>query len=176
MMKLTNKLIPILFLNAALIVSGCGKTTQQPGSVEKNNSGVDTGFVIFLDQLDDAIQEFVNGNAEAFKSHWAHTEAITLSGGFGGEIEQGWEDISRRLDFVSSVYTVGDFDTERAAYNAGESIAYLVQHETIRHRVEDSEELAERFYRTTMIFKKINGFWKIVHRQADLHTQMQAPG
>jgi hypothetical protein len=55
----------------------------------------------FLDRLDAVLQRFVNGDANAFKDVWSHTDDVTVAGGFGGESVQGWSVLSPRLSGVA---------------------------------------------------------------------------
>jgi len=50
-----------------------------------------------LARVDAAQLELQNGRAAAFKALWSHADDVTLSGGFGGTVEKGWEAISIEL-------------------------------------------------------------------------------
>jgi ketosteroid isomerase-like protein len=132
-------------------------------------------FTAFLDEVDAAQIELQNGRAERFKALWSRSDDITLSGGFGGTIEKGWQRISERLDWVASQYSNGRTQRERVAVNAGTDLAYVVQHEHIQFRVPGQDTDSTRDYRVTMIFRKESAGWKLVHRQADSQMQKRAP-
>ena len=153
-------LLPFLLLT----LFACTSTTAQ------HDAG---SFADFMDAFDEAIQVFVNGEPEPFMGLWAEQERTTLAGGLGGEIEFGWDAISERLVRVSGMY--GQFDqaryaAQRVAYGYGDRFGYLVQHEEIEIDDAESGTTATRFYRATMTFERIGETWRIVHRQADLHT------
>jgi len=143
--------------------------TVNPVSADENN------FKTFLDELDNAVYEFLNGDAEAFKSIWLHSEDITIAGGFGGRIEKGWDKIGERLDRVNAVYEKAEFSTERISYATSGEIGYLVQHEHIKFFSSGNTVESERNYRVTMIFKLEEGEWKLVHRHADPSMNWQPP-
>ena len=128
-------------------------------------------FEHFLDWLDEAIIQFVNGNDAAFKQAWSHAEDITVAGGFGGEAVQGWETISPRLSRVSASYTNTLYSTERIAMRSVGDFGYLVQNEYF-HRPGETEPYQQ--YRVTMLFRLESGEWKLFHRHADSQVVFQA--
>lgn len=134
-----------------------------------------TEFQFFLVKLDAAQVELQNGKAEAFKSIWSRADDITLSGGFGGSIEKGWTNISKRLDWVGQQFSNGTNTIERLVANANGNLGYVVQSEHIRFQVPGQEKETTRDYRVTMIFRRESAGWRIVHRQADSQTTKQAP-
>jgi ketosteroid isomerase-like protein len=128
-------------------------------------------FEQFLDRLDKSIFQFVNGDDAAFKQVWSHAEDITVAGGFGGEIAQGWETINPRLSQVSASYSNTLYSTQRISKQSAGNFGYLVQHEYF-HRNGETEPY--RQYRTTMLFRLESGEWKLFHRHADAQVVFQA--
>jgi ketosteroid isomerase-like protein len=139
------------------------------------NRAVVDDFPAMLERADAAQRELQNGHPEAFKALWSHADDITLSGGFGGTIEKGWEAISRRLDWVGTQFSNGTNTIDRVAAKAAGDLAYVVQVEHIRFRVPGSETETTRDYRVTMLFRREQGSWRIIHRQADSQMMKQAP-
>jgi ketosteroid isomerase-like protein len=131
-------------------------------------------FRAFLERLDAAQLELHNGRAEAFKSLWSHADDTTLSGGFGGSTEKGWDAISKRLDWVGQQFSNGTNTINRIVSNSDGDLAYVVQLEHIRFTVPESKTEATRHYRVTMIFRREKDGWRIVHRQADSLMANQA--
>ena len=132
-------------------------------------------FDMFLTNLDAAQLELQSGKAEAFKSIWSHADDITLSGGFGGTIEKGWEAISKRLDWVGQQFLNGTNKIERLVSVSKGDLGYVVQLEHIRFNVPGQTTESTKDYRVTMIFRREKGSWRIVHRQADSNMTKQAP-
>ncbi len=126
-----------------------------------------------LARMDAAQVELQNGRPAAFKALWSHADDVTLSGGFGGTIEKGWEQISRRLDWVGTQFSAGSNTIERLVANEGGDFAYVVQIEHIRFRVPGQAEESRRDYRVTMVFRREAEGWRIVHRQADSQMTKQ---
>ena len=62
-------------------------------------------FQAMLARVDAAQLELQNGRAAAFKGLWSRADDVTLSGGFGGKIERGWDAVGRRLDWVGTQFS-----------------------------------------------------------------------
>jgi ketosteroid isomerase-like protein len=127
-------------------------------------------FEAMLAKVDAAQLELQNGRAEPFKALWSRADDITLSGGLGGRIEQGWEQIGPRLDWVATQFSKATHTNNRVVTNVGGDLGYVVQTEQIDYHVPGRAEGSTREYRVTMIFRRESGGWRIVHRQADSQT------
>ena len=134
--------------------------TTQPASAPAD-------LTAFLTRLDAAQLELQNGRPAAFKALWSRADDVTLSGGFGGAIEKGWDAVSRRLDWVGTQFSNGTNRIERIVANASGDLAYVIQAEHLRFRVPGQATDSTRDYRVTMIFRREAGEWRMVHRQAD---------
>ncbi len=165
-MKTTNLITFSLLLIAGFVLSTNGQSAAK-------NTGEE--FRAFLVRVDAAQLELQNGKAEPFKAVWSRGEDVTLSGGFGGSVEKGWDAVSKRLDWVGSSFSKGTNKIERVVTNQHGDLGYVVQLEHIAFSVPDTGKPATRDYRVTMIFRKEKGGWKIVHRQADSNLTKQAP-
>lgn len=141
-------------------------------SAQKNSRNE---FATFLSTLDAAQLELQNGKAEAFKSLWSQSDDITLSGGFGGTIEKGWDAVSKRLDWVGKSFSKGRNSIERIVTTQAGKLGYAVQLEHISFVVPETGKTATRDYRVTMIFRREKNGWRIIHRQADSQMTKQAP-
>lgn len=93
--------------------------------------------------------------------------------GLGGTIERGWEQISRRLDWVGTQFSDGTNTIERLVTFENCDLAYVVQLEHLRFRVPGQPETSTRDYRVTMVFRRESDGWKLVHRQADSQMMKQ---
>lgn len=155
-----------IVLSVILVIACCGISLAQRADAE---------FDSFLARLDAAQLELQNGKPEAFKSMWAQTDDVTLSGGFGGTIEKGWAAISKRLDWVGANFAKGKNSIERLVKNHDRNLGYVVQLEHISFVAPETGKDAIRDYRVTMIFRREKAGWKLVHRQADSQFTKQAP-
>ncbi len=132
-------------------------------------------FQAMMAKVDTAQLELQNGRVEAFKALWSHADDVTLSGGFGGAIEKGWRNVSKRLDWVGGQFSKGTNTIERIVVNANSDLAYVVQIEHIRFHVPGQAKESARDYRVTMVFRRESEGWRIVHRHADSQMMKQAP-
>ena len=131
------------------------------------------GLTAFLATLDAAQLELQNGRPATFKALWSHRDDVTLSGGFGGPIEKGWDAVSRRLDWVGTQFSNGTNRIERIVSNEAGDLGYVVQAEHLRFRVPGQSSESTRDYRVTMIFRREDGQWRLIHRQADSQNVKQ---
>jgi ketosteroid isomerase-like protein len=114
-------------------------------------------FRAALAKVDAAQLELQNGRPTLFKALWSHANDVTLSGGFGGTIEKGWDQISRRLDWVAAQFSNGTNTIERIAANADGDLGYVVQLEHLRFHVPGQAQESTRDYRVTMLFRRESG-------------------
>jgi hypothetical protein len=148
--------------------------TVQAQAQAVGETKVSEEFQAMLTRVDAAQLELQNGKPAAFKALWSHDADITLSGGFGGTIEKGWDQISRRLDWVGTQFSKGSNTIERLVANESDGLGYVVQIEHIRFHVPGQAQESKRDYRVTMVFRHESAGWRIVHRQAD--SQMTKQG
>jgi ketosteroid isomerase-like protein len=154
-----------LFITICLLSDGRGNVARQ--------AGAGGGFKEMLTRVDAAQLELQNGKPDAFKALWSRADDVTLSGGFGGIIEKGWEQVSRRLEWAGSQFSNGSNTIDRlVAYESGD-LGYVVQLEHIRFHVPGQTQESRRDYRVTMVFRREAGVWRIVHRQADSQMTKQ---
>jgi ketosteroid isomerase-like protein len=166
-------LITLLVASGAMAQAPLANPSAGPPSTPFEQQVGPADFVAFLDQLDAVLQRFANGDADAFKDVWDHTDDVTVAGGFGGEIVQGWSVLSPRLSGVADTYSNTRFEAHRVATGATGDFGYVIQHEYFR-REEASEPY--RQYRVTMLFRKVAGEWKLFHRHADAQMDFRVPG
>ena len=100
-------------------------------------AGREAAFDQTLAQVEAAQVELVRGRPATFKALWSHRGDVTLTGGLGGAIEKGWDNVSRRLDWVSSHYADGSREHEEVVRFIGQDVAYVVQREIIGGRFVD---------------------------------------
>jgi ketosteroid isomerase-like protein len=149
--------------------------TASGAEIDKSKTGSSAEFEAMLEKVDAAQLELQNGKPAAFKALWSQADDITLSGGFGGTVEKGWDAISRRLDWVGAQFSGGTHTHERVVANTSGDLGYVVQLEHLRFKVPADGKEASRDYRVTMIFRREADGWRIIHRQADAQMTKQAP-
>jgi hypothetical protein len=102
-MALSHSLDRPLLL-AMFFIAGC--TTYA-------NTRNDSEFASFLARANAAQLEFQQGSPGRYKELWSHQPDVTLAGGFGGRFEQGWDSVSKRLDWASSQFRNGRNEVQR---------------------------------------------------------------
>ena len=152
-----SKPILLCLMLTALALDGTMQTPRS-GSLDE-----------FLSRVEAAQRELVQGRPEPFKALWSQSSDVTLTGGLGGAIEKGWEGVSARLSWVGSQYREGTRTHEQVARGEDRDIAYVVQRETIRFTAADGAAQVQEL-RSTMVFRRERGDWRIVHRHADAAT------
>lgn len=150
------RLLLISFIAALFLFAS--STFAQPGG---------EAFSKFLVRADAAQVKLQNGSSTEYKALWSNADDVTISGGFGGTIEKGWANVSKRLDWAATQFSNGTNKIERLVAIADGDIAYLVQLEHIAFKVPATGADATRDFRVTMVFRREKGKWKIVHRHAD---------
>lgn len=166
MLKFLNLARLTMIASLLVMFSGCA-TSQRT----KDNQD----FAPFLERVDSAQLEFQQGKPDNYKALWSHGSDVTLAGGFGGVIEQGWENVSKRLDWASSQFSNGRNEIRRLGFSSGENLGYLIQVEHLLFNAPGQTGTAERTYRVTMIFRREDAGWRIVHRHADSQTAKEPP-
>jgi ketosteroid isomerase-like protein len=117
-------------------------------------------------KIGDAINQFVNGDAEAFKACWLHESETSIFGG-RGDHEIGWEQVSARLDWAASGFTNGWTEQEVLVSAFGTDYGYTVSLERGEQTVAGRAEASLSVLRVTHIFRRGRDGWGIVHRHAD---------
>jgi ketosteroid isomerase-like protein len=131
-------------------------------------------FAEEVDRYHLAVPEITRGNPGPVKDLYSRLDDVTLANPFGG-IARGWAQVEARLDQASRYFHDGEmlgFDTI-TSYKALNT-AYLVETEHFRARVEGAAASEEFALRVTSIFRREEGFWKLVHRHADPAAQPQS--
>ena len=148
------------------------KAARDPGA---RSTRPGEAFKDMLARVDAAQLELQNGRPAAFKALWSRADDVTLSGGFGGTIEKGWERVGSRLDWAGAQFSKGSNTVERLVASESGDLGYVVQLEHIRFRAPGQAQDSKRDYRVTMVFRREQEGWRIIHRQADSQMTKQSP-
>ena len=146
--------------------------TEETSTVVGQN---DSEWAAFIKTLEAAEEKFACGQPEHFKALWSHTDDVTLIGGLGGIIERGWEKVAARLDWASSNYVDGTRSRQEVSGFVESGFAYLVQKEVIEACIGGRTERSTQELRVTMMFRRENDGWRIIHRHADSQTNAWPP-
>jgi ketosteroid isomerase-like protein len=114
-----------------------------------------------------ALNALVRGDPEPKKKMFSQAEDVTVANLIGPPI-RGWDQIAQTLDRVTSQMRDGEpHRFERISEYATPDLAYVVEIERTRARIGRSEEIAPFSLRSTTVWRREEGGWKIAHRHAD---------
>jgi ketosteroid isomerase-like protein len=123
----------------------------------------------FLEQMMPRIHEaetaLHNGDAGPRFEMWSHTDPVTV---FGAALNSvGWAEVGPMFEHIASRFSdCTSCEWEVVAADVGDDFAYLLAIERTTASVGGSEPTPYAL-RSTTIFRREQGEWKIVHRHAD---------
>jgi ketosteroid isomerase-like protein len=136
----------------------------------RQDTPADSSFKTFLSEWEKAQSRFINGDPTLWKQHASHRDDVTILGGFGGYGEKGWGAVGARYDWASSQYKSGGatVKVEYLSIVVSGDMAFTVGIERQEGaRVGDQQNPARRALRSTQVFRREDGAWKLLHRHAD---------
>ena len=120
-----------------------------------------------------ALDEIMKGSAEGYKRVYSRRDDVTLANPFGPPA-RGWDEVAPTLERAASHYRDGEATGfENVAKYTTAELAYIVEIERSKTKVEGREDVTPIFLRVTTIFRPEEGTWKVVHRHADPITTAQ---
>ncbi len=118
-------------------------------------------------QFQQAANEYHIGNPEPMLKIWSHRKDVSLAGPFGPALV-GLEQISENERRVASIIRDGEpIDFEIISKVLTPELAFIVEYERSRAKFGGSQDFVTLALRATIIFRKEDGVWKLVHRHAD---------
>jgi ketosteroid isomerase-like protein len=129
-------------------------------------------FRDFLVHRQEATAAFFNGDAGPWKAQAAHTDDITMFGGYGG-FEQGWTAVEDRYTWAAARNAEGSVRSDIIACHVTPDLAYTVAIERGAVRPPGGEQFAPKALRVTEIFRREGAGWKLIHRHADPLVSVQ---
>jgi len=122
-----------------------------------------------------ALDEFMKGNPESAKNLFSHRDDVTLANPFG-PVAHGWAQVAEAMERAASHYRDGEATGfENVAKYVTPELAYLVEIEQLKAKVDGRENIAPLALRVTSILRPEESTWKVVHRHADPITSSQPP-
>jgi ketosteroid isomerase-like protein len=115
----------------------------------------------------DAANQFATGSPDGVKALYSHADDVMLANPFGPAVH-GWAAVSEALDRASSAFRDGAVTAfERVAEYAGGDVASIHETERWQAKVAGGTDISPFTLRTTSIFRREEGTWKLVLRHAD---------
>jgi ketosteroid isomerase-like protein len=106
-----------------------------------------------------------SGDAGPRFAMWSHTDPVTVFGAAFSPI--GWAEVAPMFDGLAARFSdCSSCEWEVVAADVGNDFAYLLAIERTTASVAGSETMSFML-RSTTIFRREDGEWKIVHRHAD---------
>ena len=154
----------------ALLASMFGATTQA------EEVSIDPSLRAFLTQFEEGTSRFINGDPALWKRNASQRDDVTIMGAWGG-YEKGWKEVGPRYDSVAArlKQSGAKVKVEYLSSAASGDLAYTVAIERSAVQRIGQEAPVETALRVTHIFRKVQGAWKLVHRQADPLMEMVPP-
>lgn len=118
-----------------------------------------------------ALNAMVNGDAEALKAIWAHSEEVTTMHPVGGR-QIGWKEVWNTWEQVAQVSSDGHVVLKDQVIWAGETLAYETGVEQAEFKIAGTKTSGD--VRVTNVYRKEDGNWKIVHHHTDIVPEMVA--
>ena len=130
-------------------------------------------FEEVLEQYHLALDEIMKGSAEGYKRVYSRRDDVTLANPFGPPA-RGWDEVAKTLERAASQFRDGEATGfENVAKYITPDLAYIVEIERSKTKVEGREDVTPISLRVTTIFRPEEGTWKVVHRHADPITTAQ---
>jgi ketosteroid isomerase-like protein len=130
-------------------------------------------FEEVLERYHLALDEIMKGSAEGYKGVYSRRDDVTLANPFGPPA-RGWDEVAKTLERAASHYRDGEATGfENVAKYMTAELAYTVEMERCRAKVEGRDDITPIAVRVTTIFRSEEGEWKVVHRHADPITTPQ---
>lgn len=161
-----------IVLPFAILVLAIGGVFVQ-NAVAQNS---DSSFQDFLLRFEEGTSGFINGDNTLWKANVSHQEDVTIMGSWGA-YEKGQDEVSARYDWAAARFLESGAKVEveyLSSYVSGD-LAYTVAIERSEVLIVGQDKPAPLALRVTHVFRKENGEWKLVHRQADPLMEKTAP-
>jgi len=126
-----------------------------------------------LEQYHLALDEIMKGSPDGYKRAYSRRDDVTLANPFGPPA-RGWDEVAKTLERAASHYRDGEATGfENVAKYVSDELAYTVEIERCKAKVEGRDDVTPIAVRVTTIFRAEDGTWKVVHRHADPITSAQ---
>jgi uncharacterized protein (TIGR02246 family) len=123
-------------------------------------------FDEMVDETHRGLNEFVRGNADPMMALFSRRDDATLANPLGPP-RRGRKEIEKATQQAAAPFREGTVRYEEISRHVTPELAYLVEIERFQAKVGGSDELSSGALRVTMIFRREDDGWRIVHRHAD---------
>jgi len=128
---------------------------------------VSESLKLILERYHRALDAVVTGDSAPMKELLSMRDDVTLANPLGPPV-RGRSQVEKAMDHAISHFRDGEPTRfERVSEVIGIDLAYIVELERTRVKIDGSAELSPVALRVTTVFRLEDGAWKIVHRHAD---------
>jgi len=121
-----------------------------------------------------AARAYVNGDLPTYAGLARHGEDYTLMPPYGGEPRRGFDGSDEAAQWLARTFLGGDTDVEVFQTYASGDLAVLVAFERQQATVAPLPR-QDWSLRVTLVFRREDGAWRLVHRHADPLTRPIGP-
>jgi len=119
-----------------------------------------------IELMDEAAAAYMRGDIRHHLSLFDHPEDYTLMPPYGGETERGYAPTDEQIEETSRFFASGEARLDVAASYVSGNLAVLVAVER-QHGVVGGSEDQDWSLRVTLVFRRLDARWQLVHRHAD---------
>ncbi len=123
-------------------------------------------FEAAVAQTERALLSFVQGDPEPMKSMFSMSDDVVLANPLGPP-NRGRRAVEEGTERAAAFVREGTCVFEEISRYATDDLGYLFHIERAQFKVGDDDDLKRTSLRVTMIYRREQEGWKIVHRQAD---------
>jgi ketosteroid isomerase-like protein len=132
-------------------------------------------------EIMDAVHAYTRAAREAFKGNlnpmvdvWSHSNDVTLLDPSGGR-HVGWDAVRGFIEQLTSSAQSGECEARDVLIRGDKDMAYVVANEDMNLTMKSGQSM--RFtQRSTVIFRREGGSWKMIHHHDDVSSAMQGMG
>ena len=125
-----------------------------------------TDFAAVVEQTEQALVAFVQGDSSGMKSLFSRSDDVVLANPLGPPA-RGRSAVEEATDRAVASFRGGTCEFEVVARYATSDLGFVFHIERVEAKVGESDEPRRITLRVTMIYRREDDGWKIVHRQAD---------
>lgn len=126
-----------------------------------------------LEENHRALIEFLKGNPELVQNLYSRRDDVTLANPFGS-ISLGWKAVSNNLSLAASRFRDEESASfERLARYETADLACIVEIERYVAKFAGRETPQSLALRVTSVFRREEGRWRLIARQADPRVELQ---
>lgn len=130
------------------------------------NSSHSADFDAVVEETEQALAAFVRGDSSPMKALLSRSEDVVLANPLGPPV-RGRSAVDEATDRAVAVLRDGTIEFEEMARFVSSDLGYVFHIERVKAKLGESDEIRPIALRVTMIYRREDDGWKIIHRQAD---------